>query len=104
VPPVIAPIVLAEALERRRYACVDRIEAMSRFVFVRFAVPALLGCTPQATAPSVDALLDKSRSPTERSRLAVTAITLPEKLTLLHVPSVIKLEGPSALLCCSGSG
>ena len=38
--------------------------------------------------------LVKSRSPDERARLAVAAMTLPEKLTLLHGPSVIRFEGP----------
>jgi beta-glucosidase len=38
--------------------------------------------------------LDKSRSADERARLAVAAMTLPEKLTLLHGPSVIMFEGP----------
>jgi beta-glucosidase len=57
------------------------------FIATLLCIPALLQA--QAGRP----WLDPSRSPDERARLAVAAMTLSEKLTLLHGPSAIYVPG-----------
>ena len=56
-------------------------------------MPAML-CAAGDPASGDRPWLDKSRSADERARLALAAMTLPEKLTLLHGLSVVKFEGP----------
>lgn len=56
-------------------------------------VPPML-CAAGERASADRPWLDKSRSADERARLAVAAMTLPEKLTLLHGLSVVEFEGP----------
>lgn len=70
---------------------------MPRLVSRRWPWLSLCGllCTPPLIHAAGDRpWLDKSRSADERARLAVAAMSLPEKLTLLHGPSVISYEGP----------
>jgi beta-glucosidase len=53
-------------------------------------------CLPAlAAAQTSRPWLDPSRSPDERARLAVKAMTLPEKITLLHGPMALSYQGKS---------